>query len=82
MNALHVITCKYVGPRGLTGSRVVLRSDRFKQTKSMPKDCSMRDSLDQGWKYLKDQGFKPIGTGEGRACMYIVCEVIKPLKDA
>jgi hypothetical protein len=80
MKALHVITCKYVGPRGLRGSKMILKSDRFRQSKWIAYDSSKRDALHQGWDYLQAQGFEPIGTGEGKDHMYIVCNVLKPLK--
>lgn len=81
MQALHVIICKYSGPKGLGGSKLILKSERFRQSKYIAYDSSKRDSLHQGWDYLTEQGFKPIGTGEGRNHMYIVCEVLKPLKN-
>lgn len=80
MKALHVISCKYVGPRGFAGSKLILRSERFKQSKSMAINQAMRDSLHQAYEYLKANGFDPIGTGEGKDCMYIVCNNLKPLK--
>ncbi len=79
LNALHVFTVKYQGPK-IRGSRVIIRSDRFRQSVSIPYDQSLRDSLENASIYLSSKGFELIGTGEGKEHMYLISTTLKPLK--
>ena len=80
MANFHIIKCSYSGATNFRGSRVVLKSERFESSISLPYDHSMRDSIDIGIKYLKEQGFKISGYGEASNGYYIVSTTFKDIK--
>lgn len=80
VQTFHVITVTFKGPTNNTGSRFVLRSDRFKQSVVVSKQYQYNSVLDQAIDYLCDRGFNVVGCGEGKDCDYVITDTFKNLK--
>ena len=76
----HVLTVHYLGATNSRGSRVKIKSDRFKQSITIPYDHSFNGTLEIGQNWLESNGFVIIGKGEMKDCYAIISDTFKPLK--
>lgn len=75
----HVLTVKYRGATNSNSGAVLIRSDRFKQTKSLDYNYEFNTSLEIAQDYLLNNGFSLIGQAEGKDCYYIITTTFEPL---
>lgn len=80
MNVLHVLTIKYRGPKNMGGSKIIIKSERFRQTKWISYESNSGDMFEQASRFLEKIGFDILGTGEGKDCFYLISSTLKPLK--
>jgi len=78
MKNYHVLTVKYLGPTDYKGSRVVIRSDRFKKSKTLSFDYTT-DTLGTAVNYLESKGFDLVGKAEGKDCYYLISNTFETL---
>jgi hypothetical protein len=76
----HVLTVKYLGATDFKGSRIAIRSDRFKMTKVIDYTYNYGNALEQAQEYLENKGFKLIGKAEGKDCDYIISTTFESIK--
>jgi hypothetical protein len=86
MENLHLIDVKYYGPTNSQGSRVRLRSHRFKETKWLSYDYSIGDILSQAEEYLIKDGHNVVShceteNGYGVLCSTDKAHMFRSLKD-
>lgn len=70
----HVLTVKYSGPTNSRGARVVIRSDRFKKSKTIDYDHDLSNIYDMAVNHLSSLAvpFEFIGKAEGKDCYYLI----------
>lgn len=76
---MHVLTVKYSGATNTRGSRISIRSDRFKKSKIISYNYDFNNSLDSAIDHLTKQGFNVIGKGEGKGVDYIISDTFQSL---
>lgn len=76
----HVLTVKYRGATDTDSSKVLIRSDRFKQTKSLEYDYNLYNTAEVAQDWLTKNGFDVIGKGEGKDCYYLITSTFEPLR--
>lgn len=75
----HVLTVRYRGATNTDSGKVLIRSDRFKQTKSIDYDYCCDNALDVAQNWLTLNGFELIGKAEGKDCYFAVSTTFEPL---
>lgn len=75
----HIIKVSYSGATNTRGSRIVMRSDRFKKSKSINYNYEFNNSLEGAQAYLQAEGFDLIGKGEGKDCYFLISTTFKSL---
>lgn len=76
----HILKISFVGPTAIRGSRVRISSDRFECAKMIPFNHSISGgtcAIAEQW--LKKNGFRLTGKGEGKNCYFIITSTFKPL---
>lgn len=76
----HVLKIKYYGPTNISGSRVGIISERFRQRKTIDYNYEHNNSCDIAIAWLENHGFNVIGKAEGKDCYYIITDTFEPLK--
>ena len=76
----HVLTVKYLGATDFNGSRIAIRSDRFKTTKVIDYTYKYDNTLEQAQEYLESKGFELIGKAEGKDCYYLISTTFESIK--
>lgn len=75
----HVLTVRYRGATNSNSGAVLIRSDRFKQTKSLDYNYEFNTSLEIAQDYLLKNGFSLVGQAEGKDCYYLIASTFEPL---
>lgn len=76
MTNYHVIKVKYLGPTNSRGSRVRLTSERFAESVTIPYNYALNNIESMAKEYLTDKGHYVLGCGEGKECIYLICNSI------
>ena len=78
-----MIEVKYHGATNTRGSRVSMYSGRFKTRKTISFDYSLNHPVEMAEKYLLENGFEIVGSGEGmragRAIDFIITNTFQSL---
>jgi hypothetical protein len=75
----HFIKVMYYGPTNVSGSRVGLFSERFRQRKTIDYNYELGSSYETAIAWLEQNGFSVVGKAEGKDCYYIITDTFKPL---
>jgi len=78
----HVLTVSYIGATNSRGSRVKIRSDRFKQTKIINYDHFYNNTGEIAQAWLESNGFELIAMGEAIDGYYLISNTFKPLTNS
>lgn len=76
----HVLKIYYIGPTDYLGSRVKIKSERFKCSVTIDYDHRYNGICDIAQNWLQGKGFDLIGKAEGKDCYYIISNTFQPLK--
>jgi len=76
----HVLKIYYIGPTDYLGSRVKIKSERFKCSVTIDYDHKHTSTYDIAQNYLQGKGFDLIGKAEGKDCYYIISDTFVSLK--
>jgi len=83
MKNFHIIEVKYHGATNTRGSKVSMYSGWGKTRKTIPYDYSLNAPVEIAEKYLLENGFEVVGSGEGmrtgRAVDFIITNTFKSL---
>ena len=77
LNNLHIFKIKYLSATNIRGSRVKITSERFQHSKIIAYDYQFNSITEMAENYLKAQGHKLIGKGEGKENDYIIARTYK-----
>jgi hypothetical protein len=77
----QVLTVKYKGATDTKGSRIIIKSERFEQSKSIPYNHAYNSILGGAVEYLTNAGFEIVGQGEAKDGYYPITSTFKSLKD-
>lgn len=75
----HAITAKYLGPTNSSGSRILLRSERFGDRRITPYDYGAADMQDNCLTILKEWGYKVEGSAESKEGYIFLTSTFLPL---
>lgn len=80
MKNFHAIRVRYIGPTNYSGSRISLKSWRYKQRKTL--NGNGMQTLEQAIQYLVDKGFNIVGYSdlEGTPDYIVLSDTFKPLR--
>jgi len=78
MNAknLHIIKVKYLPATNYRGARIKLISERFKNSVTLQRDYMTNSGTQQAITYLRRQGQRIVGQGEGIGCEYVILSAV------
>ena len=79
MKNLHIISIKYSNTSASGNGKILIRSERFKKTKSIPYNHDCGGAFEGGIDYLQKQGFELIGQAEGKNCYLVISTTFKNL---
>lgn len=75
----HVLSVDFIGATDYKGSRIKIRSDRFKQTKMIDFNYEYNSILGGAIEWLVNNGFVIIGYGESKNGYYVITSTFEPL---
>jgi hypothetical protein len=78
-DTFHLIEVHFVGATNFRGSRVTIRSSRFKKSRTFSYDYEKSDILEQACDWLEEQGFKIKGVGELSKGYFIITDTFKTI---
>lgn len=82
----HVFRVVYIPQTNVLPARVRVYSERFKQFIQLSwhdeKFDKCRDAQERAVVELKERGFNIVSIGSGNACMYVISDTFKPLKES
>jgi hypothetical protein len=76
----HVLELKFIGPTNQKGSRIRIKSFRFKQSLIIPFDYYYSNTLGVAQAWFEKNGFELVGMAETPESYLIITTTFKPLK--
>ncbi len=80
MTNLNTIKARYKGATNTRGARVILTSDRFHESKTIPFNYRLNNIEEMALEYLEEKGFQFLGSSEIKDGVLLISTTFKSIK--